>query len=142
QKNRIDAVGSEKRPRVTGAAVRLETQQMDDKRVARLRTFDVERPGLRIGALSALCARCVLASRVDRVGVHPIAGFDPQRRRMRAGEGVIKDFGFKPMSLRPGRKRDGEDKKRQPPESLAAQHKEPPLMGLYGALRTRAAFFD
>ena len=99
QKTRIDAVRRQKRTRVTRAAVGLEAQQTDDKRVAGLRTFDIKRSRFRIGTPSALRTGCVLASRINRVGIHAISRLDPQRRWMRTRKSVVEDLRLEPMSF-------------------------------------------
>ena len=72
---------------------------MDDKRVAGLRTFDIKRSGLRIRTSSALRTGCVPASSINRVGIHAIPRFNPQRRWMRTRKGVVEDLRFEPMSF-------------------------------------------
>src|SRR5215831_20548586 len=69
--------GARSDPRITRAAVRLEAQQMDDKRVAGLRTFDIKRSRLWIRIPSTLRTGCVPTSRINRVGIHLVPWFNP-----------------------------------------------------------------
>src|SRR5258708_28753913 len=60
--------------------VRRKLIQVHYKRVARLRTFDVKRPGLRIRAIANLYTMPVHTQRIDGFRLYGIAGSDVKDR--------------------------------------------------------------
>src|SRR5262249_17231458 len=95
--SRVERTVHNERTADRGIAVQADSVEVDDEGIARQSAVDKERTGERVAARGAADAFGVGAARVDRPGLHRIAGVDVEGGLNGAGEEVMELRGLEGM---------------------------------------------